>query len=373
MPESIFAVMSKLSIKHNAINLGQGFPDFDGPHWIIDEAYRAMKDGKNQYAPMIGILSLRNIICELQNKFYGNHWDKDKNVTITAGATEAIFSTLTALVDEGDEVIMFEPFYDSYQAVIKLAGGIPKYVTLEMPDFSFDYEELERKITNHTKIIIINTPHNPSGKVFSEEELLFIAKLAVKYDLLVISDEVYEFLTYDNKKHISIASLPEMKERSIIISSTGKTFSMTGWKIGWAIASERITNAIRNVHQWTTFAVNTPGQQAMAYALGKLDSYLPEFRSMYEKKRNLIYSLLLETRFKPLKPDGTYFILTVISDDIKKRDIEFSIELIEKYGIATIPPSVFYGESKEGEKMLRLCFAKSDDTIIEGIERLKRV
>ena len=373
IPESIFTTISQLAFQHNAVNLGQGFPDFDGPEWLMQAAYSAMKAGKNQYAPSSGIFSLRKEICENQNKYYGLQWDNEKNVTITSGATEAIYATITALVDEGDEVIMFEPFYDSYQAVVKLAGGVEKYVTLKKPDFHFDFDELEALINKRTKIIIINTPHNPSGKIFNNEELQFIAKLAVKNDLIVVSDEVYEFLTYDGIEHRSIAEFPEMMERTVIISSTGKTFSMTGWKIGWAIASEIITGAIRKVHQWTTFASNTPAQQAMAFALTQLDSYIPEFRKMYLQKRDLIYSKLLETRFTPYKPYGSYFILADMPEDTKTKGIEFAKELIVNSGVATIPVSIFYKKSDEGDTMIRLCFAKSNDTISKGIDLLRNV
>lgn len=377
MPTSIFSTMSKLAVEHGAVNLGQGFPDFDGPEWIMKEAYEAMKSGKNQYAPMNGILSLRQAVKNVYKTFYDLDFDENKEITITAGATEALFSTFMAFIEEGDEVIMFEPFYDSHQADVMMAGGIPKYVTLKKPGdetgpFTFDSEELENTINEKTKAIIVNNPHNPTGKVYSIEELTFIAELAKKHNLLVIADEVYEFLTFDGSKHTPIATLPGMKERAITISSTGKTFGMTGWKIGYAVAKPEFTRAIQKVHQWTTFAVNTPGQHAMAYAFSRLEEYLPDFRKIYTQKRNLINAKLKETSFRPHLPLGSYFIMADIPNSAPGfDDVEFAKKLVRDYKIAAIPPSVFYGKSGEGSTMLRFCFAKSDETILGGIENLK--
>ncbi|MFH1052316.1 MAG: methionine aminotransferase [bacterium] len=371
MPTSIFSTMSKLAVEFNAVNLGQGFPDFSGPRWLMDEAYKAMKEGKNQYAPSNGIRSLRKMLSEVSKKYYDLDWDEETEITITAGATEALYSTITALVNPGDEVILFEPFYDAYQADVILAGGIPKYVTLYKPDFCFDESELEQAISPKTKMLIFNNPHNPTGKVFNKSEMEIIAKLACMHNLLVISDEVYEFLLFDNAKHIPIVTLPGMKERTITISSSGKTFGMTGWKIGFAYAFPELTKAIQKVHQWTTFAVNTPGQHAMAFAFGKLEEYLPEFKTLYQTKRDLIYKLIQETKFKPHLPAGSYFMMVDIPDSINKNDIEVATELVKEFGVATIPPSVFYSKSDEGQTMLRLCFAKNEDTIIAGANNLK--
>jgi len=372
LPVSIFSTMGKLAVEHNAVNLGQGFPDFDGPTWIFDSAYDAMKSGKNQYAPMNGILSLRQEISNVAKKYYGLEWDFNSEITITAGATEGLFSAINAMIDDGDEVILFEPFYDSYQADVILAGGIPVYVTLKKPDFLFDFEELEKAISSKTKMIIVNNPHNPSGKVFTKEELVFISELAKKNNLLVLSDEVYEFLLFDNAKHIPIATLPGMQERAITVSSCGKTFGLTGWKIGFVYAKPEFTSAIQKVHQWTTFAVNTPGQHAMAFAFTQLETYLPDFRKVYEDKRNLIIKLLAETDFKAHTPLGSYFIMVDIPKTSKLNDIDLAKELVIKYGVATIPPSVFYNKSDEGTTMLRLCFAKNDNTLIEGVNKLKQ-
>lgn len=370
MPVSIFSTISKLALEHNAVNLGQGFPDFNGPDWIFDFALEAMKDGKNQYAPSVGIHSLKESIKKYQKKYYDLDWGQDE-ILITAGATESLFDTFQALLDKGDEVILFEPYYDSYYADVTLAGGVPKYVTLHKPTFNFDYAELENAITEKTKLLVLNNPHNPTGKVFSSEQLNFIATMAVKHDLMIVSDEVYEFLTFDDAKHIPIATLPGMKERTVTISSTGKTFGFTGWKIGYSLSSAEVISAIHGIHQWTTFAVNTPGQHAMARAFLQLDEYLPEFRKLYQHKRDLVYNALNETAFKPIKPDGSYFMMANLPEGAFADDIDAAMKLIKDLGVATIPPAVFYGKSDEGKTMLRICFAKRDETLLEGVKRLK--
>jgi N-succinyldiaminopimelate aminotransferase len=368
---SIFSTMSKLNNEYKAVNLGQGFPDFDGPEWIMDEAYKAMKSGKNQYAPSNGIYPLRQVISRTYKNHYDLDFNPDNEITITAGATEALYSTINAFIQEGDEVILFEPFYDSYYGDVLLAGGVPRFVTLNKPDFKFDFNELESLINPSTKMIILNNPHNPTGKVYSLEELEFISELVIKHDLIVLSDEVYEFLTFDGAKHIPIASLPGMKERTIMISSTGKTFGMTGWKVGYACCNDEFTKAIQKVHQWTTFTINTPGQHAMAYAFGRLDEYLPEFRQTYLKLRDVLYSGLKEVGYNVHLPKGSYFMLADIPENIRDNDIDFAINLVKQYGITIIPTSVFYGKSDEGSTMFRLCFAKKEETLQSGIERLR--
>ena len=370
MEESIFATMSRLANEYKAVNLGQGFPDFDGPEWIFDKAYEAMKKGKNQYAPDAGIYSLRRSISEMYEKYYDFKFNPADEIVITAGATEALYSTILALVNPGDEVIMFEPVYDSHLADVKLAGGIPKFVTLRAPDFSFDPKELETTVTDRTKLILINNPQNPTGKVFSKDELDIIAGCAKQHDLLVLSDEVYEFITYDNAKHIPIITLPGMRERTITISSTGKTFSMTGWKIGYAISNPKLIQAVIDIHQWTTFAVNTPAQHAMAYAFTQLESYLPDFRANYLRKRNLMLDELTKTKFRAFKPKGSFFMMVEIPDSPDRNDMQAAEYLVKQCGVATVPPSMFYGKSDEGKKLLRLCFAKKDETIISGIRNM---
>jgi N-succinyldiaminopimelate aminotransferase len=372
IPTSIFSTMSKMAIDYNAVNLGQGFPDFNGAEWIMEAAYVAMKNGKNQYAPSQGTNSLRRSISNYLKKFYDLDVDKDREITITAGATEALYSAIHALVGPGDEVIIFEPYYDGHQADVLLAGGTPVYITLRRPDFGFDPEELRRAVSGKTKMIIINSPHNPSGKVFSREQLEIIAGIATENDLVVLSDEVYEFMTYDDARHIPMMAIDGMHERTVMISSTGKTFGMTGWKIGYAAAAPAITDAIRSVHQWTTYAVNTPAQIAMAHAFDQLDDYLPEFRKSYTQKRDYLYSELQQTKFRPYLPKGSYFMLTKVPEEFND-DVDCARRLVQEQGVATIPPSVFYSKSDEGRGLLRLCFAKREETLRRGVEILKSV
>ncbi|MGQ9818377.1 MAG: pyridoxal phosphate-dependent aminotransferase [Candidatus Kapaibacteriales bacterium] len=370
---SIFSIISRLAFENQAVNLGQGFPDFDGPNWIIDYAYDAMKSGKNQYAPTEGISSLRKNINSVYEKFYGINFNPENEITITTGATEALYSAINAIVNFGDEVILFEPFYDAYLSDVLLAGGRPRFVTLRKPNFTFDPNELTLAITPKTKAIIINSPNNPTGKIFNEEELKLIVDLAKKYDFYIISDEVYEFITYDNFQHIPLLKFDEKKERTIMISSTAKTFSMTGWKIGWAIANPMITEAIRKIHQWTTFAVNTPGQHAMAFAFSKIEEYLPELKNIYQKKRDFVYKELSDSLFKPIKPYGSYFLIVEIPKNLNFDAETLSIQILKKFGVATVPASAFYKKSTEGKNLLRICFAKKDETLVEGVKRFKLI
>lgn len=369
--ESIFATMSKLAMEHGAINIGQGFPDFEGPEWVRNIACEKIASGSNQYAPYPGSANLRKSLSELYKKSYNLDYDWDKEISISAGATEAIFATIMAIVNPGDEVIVFEPFYDSYYASIIMAGGIPVPVTLHAPTFSFDEKELKNSITAKTKLILLNTPHNPTGKMFSKDELLVISKLAIENDLYVMSDEVYEYLTFDKNIHIPIATLPGMKERTITISSSGKTFGLTGWKIGWAASSPFLSEKIRMVRQYTTFAVATPFQEAMADAYKQFDSYLPVFRKEYTEKRDFFFQGLVEAGFKPLPPQGTYFLMCPISNKTSKNDVDYCMELITQKKVVGIPPSVFYLKSNEGQGFVRFCFAKKHSTLENALENLK--
>jgi aspartate/methionine/tyrosine aminotransferase len=371
MGTSIFSTMSKLSEEYKAVNLGQGFPDFDGPEWIKEEAFKAMKEGKNQYGPSNGIYKLRSAISLIDKKYYDLNWNPDDEITVTAGATEALYCSINAFIQSGDEVVIFEPFYDSYTADVALAGAKCRFVTLYKPDFNFKIDELENAINKNTKMIIINSPHNPTGKVFTKDELDIISSFAIKHNLIVVSDEAYEFMTYDNRTHIPIATLPGMRNHTITISSTGKTFGMTGWKVGYAKACKELTNSIQKIHQWVTFTINTPNQHAIAFGFNNFDDYLLEFRKSYQTKRNLLFNGLLDTQFKPLNSFGTYFLMVNLPKNILQNDVEFAIKLVKEYKIATIPPSLFYSKSDEGSTMLRLCFAKREDTLLKGIDILK--
>jgi len=367
--ESIFSTMTKLAIENKAINLSQGFPDFDGPKWVVELAGKALLENKNQYAPSMGILPLREAISNNYRRFYNMDVDPLTEVVVTNGATEAIFCTCMALLNSGDEVVVLEPFYDSYLASIELTGAKLIPVTLKAPQFRFDFEELINALSNKTKLLILNNPHNPSGKVFKRDEIEFIAKLAQEHDFYVLSDEVYEFLTF-NSTHVPTATYQGLKERTITISSTGKTFGLTGWKIGWAIAPANILKAIHNVHQFSTFCVAHPLQVAMAQALELMDEYLVEFQSDYKRKKDLLVSGLIDCGFDIIEPEGTYFVIAKLPEG--NNDIDFCKKLMNEKRVATIPTSAFYVKSEEGKGMIRFCFAKKDETLNEAILNLKR-
>lgn len=369
--DSIFGVISRLAREHNAVNLGQGFPDFDGPEWLKEAAYKKMQEGHNQYAPFQGSVRLRQEVSNYYQKYYQLNYNPESQITISVGATEAIYLVITALVNPGDEVVVLEPFYDSYVASIKMAGGIPVPVTMHAPDFTVDEKELEKAISPRTKLLILNNPHNPSGKVWTKEELLSAANVAIKNDLYVMSDEVYEFLLFDGAKHIPTATLEGMFDRTITVSSAGKTFGLTGWKIGWICANEKVTQACRLIHQYVTFSVSTPMQEAVADALTRLPDYLPGFVELYKSKRDFFYAELMKLGFDFNIPKGTYFMMVPITGKTDLRDVDFAMKLIQEKQVATVPPSAFYLKSTEGEKFLRFCFAKKEETLKQAALNLQ--
>ncbi|MCB1739989.1 MAG: aminotransferase class I/II-fold pyridoxal phosphate-dependent enzyme, partial [Gammaproteobacteria bacterium] len=289
---TIFAEMSRLAIVHGAVNLGQGFPDFDGPDWLKDAASRALRDHPNQYAPTGGLPALTTAIADRWALRTGMHPDPATEVTVTCGCTEGIAAAMIGLLNPGDEVVVFEPYYDSYRACIAMADGVPRYVPLRAPGFVFDPDEFRAAFSGRTRAVLINTPHNPTGRVLTREELSLIAELCIEHDCIAIADEVYEELVFDGREHVSIATLPGMADRTITLSSLGKTFSVTGWKIGWAVASPELTRAVRAAHQFLTFAIATPLQHAAAAALRAPDSYFTELRVQYTQKRDLLCDAL---------------------------------------------------------------------------------
>lgn len=369
--DSIFGVISRLARENNAVNLGQGFPDFDGPNWLKDIAYKKMQEGHNQYAPFTGTPNLRQEISNYYKSFYSLNYNPESEITVTVGATEAIYLVITALINPGDEVIVLEPFYDSYVASIKMAGGIPVAVTMHAPDFNIDQKELEAAVTPKTKLLILNNPHNPTGKVWCKEELLAVSNVAMKNDLYLLSDEVYEFLVFDGIKHLPTATLDGMMERTITVSSAGKTFGLTGWKIGWICANPKVTNACRLVHQYVTFSVSTPMQEAVAEGLKQLPEYLPGFVTLYKEKRDWFYQEMKQLGFEFKIPKGTYFMMVPISKHTNLKDVDYALKLITEKKVATVPPSAFYLKSTEGEKYLRFCFAKKEETLQSAIKNLK--
>lgn len=365
--ESIFSTMTRLAMENRAINLSQGFPDFDGPRWVIDLAAKALSDEKNQYAPSMGILPLRQAIADNYQRLYDYTVDPLSEVVVMNGATEAIFCTCLALLNPGDEVVILEPCYDSYLASINLTGAKVIPVTLKAPDFHFDIEELKAAITDKTKLLIVNNPHNPTGKVFSASEIKIIGDLAKKHDFYLLSDEVYEFLTFD-LPHKPTATYDNLKDRTITISSTGKTFGLTGWKIGWAVGPVNLIKAIHNVHQFSTFCVAHPLQVAMAHALNNLDQYLIGFRADYLRKKDLLVNGLKECGFNVLPPQGTYFAMVLLAEG--ENDIDYCKKLILEKKVAAIPTSAFYVKSNEGSRMIRFCFAKKEETLHQALSNL---
>jgi aspartate/methionine/tyrosine aminotransferase len=369
--DSIFGVISRLARENNAVNLGQGFPDFDGPNWLKDIAYKKMQEGHNQYAPFTGTPNLRQEISNYYKSFYSLNYNPESEITVTVGATEAIYLVITALINPGDEVIVLEPFYDSYVASIKMAGGIPVAVTMHAPDFNIDQKELEAAVSPKTKLLILNNPHNPTGKVWSKEELVAVSNVAIKNDLYLLSDEVYEFLIFDGLKHLPTATLDGMIERTITVSSAGKTFGLTGWKIGWICANSKVTNACRLVHQYVTFSVSTPMQEAVAEGLKQLPDYLPGFVTLYKEKRDWFYQEMKQLGFEFKIPKGTYFMMVPIGKHTNLKDVDYALKLITDRKVATVPPSAFYLKSTEGENYLRFCFAKKEETLQSAIKNLK--
>ncbi|MFP5457584.1 MAG: methionine aminotransferase [Bacteriovoracia bacterium] len=370
---SIFGVMSKLAREHQAVNLGQGFPDFDGPEWLKKIAAEKIDQGHGQYAPFPGTPSLRQSVSDYYQRLYKLSYNPETEITITVGATEGLFTTITACVDPGDEVIVLEPFYDSYVASIEMAGGVAVPVTMHAPDFSVREAELEAAVSSKTKLLIVNNPHNPTGKVWEKNELEAIARFAVKHDLLVISDEVYEFLLFDGAVHHPLALFPGMFERTFTISSAGKTFGLTGWKTGWICAPQTLSDAVRLVHQYVTFSVATPLQEAVADGLKQLDTYLPVFQKTYKEKRDFFYQGLRNLGFEFAIPRGTYFMMVPIRNKTELNDVDFAMKLVKEHKLAVVPPSAFYLKSKQGADYLRFCFAKKEETLKAALTNLERL
>jgi L-glutamine---4-(methylsulfanyl)-2-oxobutanoate aminotransferase len=374
---TIFTEISRLAAEQGAINLAQGFPEFDGPEHVKEAAIVAIRAGHGQYARMAGAQVLNSAVAGFLEREAGMRVDPDSQVTVTAGCTEAISASMLGLLNPGDEVILFEPYYDSYRASVVMAGGVPRFVTLRGPAFTFDPAELARAVTARTRAIVVNTPQNPTGRVFTRAELQSITDVCLKHGLIAISDEVYEKLVYGPAKHERIATLPGMADRTLTLSSIGKTFSLTGWKIGWAVGSVELTKAVRAAHQFLTFAVSTPMQHAAAAALNSPASYFDELAASYGKKRDFLAGVLRGLGFEFRNPEGSYFIYAdhrPVSGRLGLHDDDsMSKHLIEKVGVAAIPPSVFYEDKQEGSKYLRFAFCKKDETLTAAAERLKKL
>jgi N-succinyldiaminopimelate aminotransferase len=369
---SVFAEFTHLANEHKAVNLGQGFPDFDGPDFVKEAAVAAIRTGHNQYERMIGLPALAEAVAAHQRRFYGLDYDPEREVTVYAGCTEAIFVALQALLEPGDEVVLFEPFYDAYRPGLAMAGASPRVVPLRAPEFALDPAALEAALTPRTRAIFLNSPNNPSGKVFSPQELDTIARVCRKHDLLAVTDEVYEHIVFE-PAHAPLASRPGMRERTVTLSSTGKTFSLTGWKIGWSCAPPEITEALRMVHQFVTFCIATPFQHAMAAALGTSDDYYEGLRADYRARRDRLCDGLEEAGFGVRKPEGTYFALADIRPLGGDDDVAFCRALPARVGVAAIPVSAFYDGPGAPRHLVRFAFCKRDATLEEGLRRLRKL
>ena len=358
-----------MALEQGAINLSQGFPDFPVSEKLIDLIHQKMKEGHNQYAPMPGAPALRKTIADVLQTTYQRPTDFETEVTITAGGTEAIFASITALISAGDEVILFDPSYDSYDPSIRLNGGVPVHLNLNPPDFSIDWSEVKKKITSRTKMIMVNTPHNPTGSVLSDNDLKTLEKLAVEHNLIVLSDEVYERIIFENKSHESVLKYPGLRDRSIAVFSFGKTFHATGWKVGYSIAPENITREIRKAHQFITFSVNTPVQLALAEYLADPENYL-HLGKFYQQKRDFFLNEIKGSSLEPLPCFGSYFQL--VSYEVKKSDTEMSEWMTKEMKVAPIPVSAFYND-KTDHKLLRFCFAKGEETLLKAGKILRNI
>jgi len=367
---TIFAEMTLLAIEHDAINLGQGFPDFEGPEFVREAAITAIREGNNQYTRSFGVPALNQAIASHRRRFYGLGYDPDAEITVCSGATEAIFSTLMGLCEPGDEIVMFEPFYDSYRASVAMAGASARLVTLRAPSFAYDQAQLEAAIGPRTRAILLNSPHNPTGKVFTRAELEHVAELCQRHDLVAITDDVYEHLVFDGE-HIPLATLEGMRDRTIMISSTGKTFSFTGWKIGFACAPPHLTAAVRGAHQFVTYCTPPPFQHAMAAALVADDEFFADFVAGYRRRRDRLCTGLSDVGFDVLLPAGTYFVCVDIRPLGFADGMELCRMLPERVGVAAIPNSAFYETPEEGRHLVRFAFCKTDPVLDEAVRRLR--
>lgn len=370
---TIFAEMSALALETQSVNLGQGFPDSDGPTFMLDEARAAIARGINQYPPGRGIPALRQAIAAHSARHYGLSYDPDAEILVTTGATEALASAILAFVDPGDEVIALEPFYDSYAASIDLAGGTRVGVGLFGPDFSLDHDELAAAFTSRTKIVLINSPHNPTGTVLSRGDLTEIARLAVQHDVLVICDEVYEHLTFDAAEHLPLAGFPGLRERTVRISSSGKTFSATGWKIGWAMSTPELISEITAVKQFLTFVSGAPFQPAVALALDQGDDWVETARLGLQDKRDRLAKGLRSVGLDPVIPQGTFFMSTDVTVLGYADGVEFCRDLPRRCGVVAVPHQVFYDRVEAGKPYVRWAFCKTDEVIDEAVRRLAQL
>jgi methionine transaminase len=368
---TIFTVMSKMAHDYGAINLSQGFPDFPIDGKLVQLVNRYMEEGFNQYAPMAGLPELLESVADVVGETYGFPVHADKEITITAGGTEALFSSIAAFINNGDEVILFDPSYDSYDPAIRLCGGKPVRITLTPPNFTIDWELVDKTITSKTRMIMINTPHNPTGRVLTEEDMKSLETLVLKHGLLVLSDEVYERIIFDGLQHQSVLRFPGLRSQSIAVFSFGKTFHATGWKVGYTVSPENLTKEIRKTHQFITFSVNTPVQKGLSEYLKDRDNY-HSLGNFYQKKRDFFLEHLTGSSFEPLPSYGSYFQLVSYRTISSKPEMEMAVNITKKHKVAAIPVSVFY-EHHINQQLLRFCFAKKEETLAEACSILRRL
>ncbi|SER19353.1 methionine aminotransferase [Pedobacter rhizosphaerae] len=368
---TIFTVMSKLAAEHQAINLSQGFPDYSCDPKLMELVDKAMKDGYNQYAPMPGAMALKEAIAGKVESLYKTKYNPDTEITVTAGGTQAIFTAIAAIINPGDEVIIFEPAYDSYAPTVKLFGGLVKTYELAPPNYEIDWDMVKKLFTANTRMIILNSPQNPTGSILSPADLQALIKLTKGTDILILSDEVYEHLVYDEQKHQSVMLYPELRERSFIIASFGKLLHATGWKLGYCLAPEKLTREFRKVHQFNVFSVNSPMQQAIANYISEPSNY-NGITNFFQQKRDYFRSLLADSKFELLPCKGSYFQCASYGHISDEKDTDFSIRLLKEFGVATIPVSAFYQKATD-HKIIRFCFAKEDSTLALAAEKLIKV
>ena len=371
IPPTIFSQMSALAVRTQAVNLGQGFPDVDGPPAVIARAVAALQGGQNQYAPGLGIPALRQAVARHQQRHYGIELDPDTQVVVTTGCTEGIAAALLGLVDPGDEVVVLEPYYDSYVAMIQMAQGVRRPVTLRAPDYRLDVDALRAAVGPRTRFVLLNSPHNPTGTVLTPEELRAVAEVAIEHDLVVITDEVYEHLVFDGREHVPLATLPGMFERTLTLSSAGKSWSFTGWKVGWATGPAELVGAVLAAKQWLTFTSGSPLQPAIAYALDEEDDFPRLLAKELESRRDLLCAGLAEVGLDVRVPEGTYFATTDISALGWEDGLTFCLALPERAGVVAIPSQVFHDDVEAGRHLVRFAFCKEPDVIEEGLRRLR--
>ncbi len=367
---TVFTEISALARKHGAIDLGQGFPGWEGPAFVKAEAARALEHESNQYPPSMGIPVLRQAITDRWRKDTAMAIDPDANVTVTSGCTEALAATFLGLFEPGDEVILFEPYYDAYPVGCSLSGAIPRFVTLRPPDFAVHEEELRAAFNQQIRAIVVNTPHNPTGHVFTRAELQLVADLCIEYDVIAITDEVYERIVYDGS-HLRLATFPGMWERTLTLSSIGKSFSLTGWKTGWAIGPEPLTGAVRAAHQFLTFTTPNPMQYGSAAAVAAPDAYFDELVASYRSKRDLLAGGLQDLGFDVFTPAGAYYILADHRRFGFADDVSFVHHMVEQAGVAAIPPSAFYSDPADGKDLVRFAFCKTEPVLVEALSRMR--